>query len=117
MNHFVWEALWLVVEEHREGLDHEFLAAMLREFLPREHYAPPDRPYFQSSFEGMWSLLEYPDALMHSIGNVRAKRLQEGEKAFRQLSAEMQAAIKKVARHIPTMLQIANRRIRKTYQW
>ncbi|OGY22055.1 MAG: hypothetical protein A2113_02465 [Candidatus Woykebacteria bacterium GWA1_44_8] len=115
--HFIWEALWQAAEENGNKLDREFLAVILREFLTREHYAPPDRPYFRSSFEEMWRSHEYPDAMMHSIGNVRVKHLREGRKAFKQLPSGMQEAIERVAKHVPTMLPIANRRIRKTYHY
>lgn len=117
MNHFVWEALWPAAEANGNKLDMEFLAVMLRVLLPRQHYSPPDRPYFKSTFEGWWRALEYPDVLMYSIGNVRARRLREGRKAFMQLPAGMQEAVKEVAKHIPAMLPIANQRIKKTYHW
>lgn len=117
MVHMLWGTLWQSVEENKEELDQEVLAAILREFQPRWN---DGGPYFSGShasfFEQCWSL-EYPDTGSVSICNVRISRLKRGEKAFKELKPKEQAAIRKIARHMPTMLRIANQRVRKTFRW
>ena len=119
LEHFIWEALWQAFQENQEKPDRTFMAAMLRSFLPREYYAPPDRPYRMSNFVRRWGSrgLEYPDTIMHSIGNIRLERLQKGREAFSQLPDNVKDSIRQVAQHIPPMLEIAIKRIKKTYLW
>jgi hypothetical protein len=119
IEHFIWEALWKAAQENSNALDKRFIATMLRSFLPREHRAPPNRPYRESNFVRSWGPagLQYPDTIMHSVGNLRLRHLQNGLKAFDSLPEEMQDSIRQVAQHVPTMLEIAIQRIRKTYMW
>ncbi|OGE70780.1 hypothetical protein A2617_01700 [Candidatus Daviesbacteria bacterium RIFOXYD1_FULL_41_10] len=112
LEHFSWEVLWEADQKHPEVLDKTFKASLFRDFLPREHYAPPDHPYSMSNFQQCW-INFYPDTLMDSIGNIRLARLKEGCKIFLTLPEEIRASIDLVAKHTPTMLEIATSRFRK----
>lgn len=119
LEHFTWEALWKTFQEDQEKLDRTFMAAMLRSFLPREYHAPPERPYRMSNFVYRWGSfwLEYPDTIMHSVGNVRLERLHRGRESLTFLPENVVASIRQVRQYIPTMLEIAIKRIQKTYMW
>ncbi len=117
MEDYIWEMLWQAVQENSDALNRMFIAVMLRRFLPREYYAPPDRPYRISNFARRWESLEYPDGIMHSVGNLRLEHLQKGREVLALLPDEIKNSIKQIAQHVPIMLQIAIERIRKTYRW
>lgn len=116
MERIIWEFLWEAVEKHPEELDRGFMAAMLSDFLPRQHYSPPDRPFNRTYFSENWKGFGgpgYPDTWMQPICNVRSERLKSGIEAFDELPEQVQQSIQKVVRHIPTMLDIAIARIGK----
>lgn len=116
----VWGELWQAIEAYPAVLDRSFLAAMLRNLFPKEHYSPPSRSSRASSFRDRWRggfARDYPDDSTTSICNVKARYLREGHKAFAELPEPVQDSIRQVACHVPTMLEIAIARIRRTYRW
>lgn len=117
LEHYIWETLWQAVQENETKLDRAFVATMLRGFLPREHYAPPEHPYRASNFLGHWQRMEYADTSSHSVGNLRLERIKQGREAMDRLPQMIAASIRKVAPHVPPMLEIAIKRIRRTYMW
>jgi hypothetical protein len=117
LEHYIWEALWQAVQENEAKLDRTFVAAMLRSFLPREHYAPPERPYRTSNFVSHWRNGEYPDTLFHSVSNLRLGRIKSGRESMDRLPQTVATSIREVAQHVPPMLEIAIKRIRRTYIW
>jgi len=117
LEHFTWEALWQAFQENQEKLERAFMAAMLRSFLPREYHAPPDRPYRASNFASRWRGGEYADTLLHSVSNLRLSRIKQGREAMGRLTETVAASVNEVAQHIPPMLKIAIKQIRRTYMW
>lgn len=117
IEHHIWEALWQAFQENQEKLDQQFRAAMLREFLPRQHHAPPERPYYESRFCHHWKFFEFADRPFSSIGNIRLQILRTGGADFVRLPDSTRTSIKIVAQHIPQMLDITVARIKKTYHW
>lgn len=119
LENFTWEALWQAFQENQTKLDRRFMATALRSFLPREHYAPPEGPYHKSYFASHWGVggLGYPADVWRSVSYIRPELLREGREALALLPEDIVSSIHKVAPYIPTMLEIAIKRIRKTYLW
>lgn len=119
LERFTWEALWQAFQENQTKLDRRFMATALRSFLPKEHYAPPDHPYLKSYFATHWGVrgVGYPADTWTSVSYIRPELLREGREALALLPEDTVASIHKVAPYIPTMLEIAIKRIRKTYLW
>lgn len=117
LEHYVWETLWQTVQGNETKLDRAFVASMLRSFLPREHYAPPEHPYRASNFLGHWQSMEYADTSFHSVGNLRIECIKQGREAMGRLPQEIATSIREVAIHVPPMLGIAIKRIQHTYMW
>jgi hypothetical protein len=113
----IWEALWQAVQENQTKLNKVFMAAMLRSFIPRQHHAPPERPYCMSAFAAHWLDGERSDTLYCSVSNLRLECIKQGREAMTRLSQEVVTSINEVAEHVPSMLEIAIKRIRRTYQW
>ncbi len=114
---YTWEMLWTAVEAHRETADVSFLASMLRGFIPRENYCPPDRPYYRSRFVERWENVMYPLTRLSSVHRLRPECIALGEKALRRLPEPVVAAIDITAQYIPPMLDLIIGRIKKTYLW
>lgn len=104
---YVWEALWQAVQENETKLDRAFSAAMMRSFIPRNHYAPPERPYTMSHFVSHWRGREYADSMFRSISNIRIGILKQGSVAINRLPQTTADSIKEAAQHVPMMLEIA----------
>lgn len=117
LEHYIWEVLWQTVQENETKLDRAFISAMLRSFLPREHYAPPEGLYRMSNFVSYWQNMEYADTLFHSVSNLRLERIKQGREAMGRLLQAVATSIREVAQHVPPMLEIAIKRIRRTYMW
>lgn len=117
LEHHIWEALWQAVQENKRQLDETFVAAMLRSFLPRYYYAPPERPYLMSDFVFDWQGGGYADTLFRSVSNLHLCLISDGRKLMKSLDQEVATSIRKVTLRVPTMLEIAIERIRRTYMW
>lgn len=120
--HFIWEALWQAYETNQEKLDRTFMGAMLRDFMPRlREGGPLDHNFSQCDFEQNWGVgvvgHHYADTIFQSVGNVRISCLREGHKALGSLPVNVVNSISQVAQHIPRMLEIVIRHMKKTYQW
>lgn len=114
---YAWEMLWEAAEAHRETANISFLASVLRGFLPRENYCPPDRPYRRSRFVERWENVAYPLTSFSSVHRLRPECIDLGKKALRRLPAPVVDVINKTATHIPPMLDLVIERIKKTYHW
>jgi hypothetical protein len=104
-NHCVWEALWQAFLENETKLDRTFMAAMLRDFLPRYHYAPPDHPYYESYFVARWPKT-INTVFCPPIENLHLRFLKEGHEAMQRLPEATAASVRTVAGHIPKMLEV-----------
>ncbi|HLC39012.1 MAG TPA: hypothetical protein VJJ80_02745 [Patescibacteria group bacterium] len=114
---FVWEQLWMKIQWKRHPLDSDFVVVMLREFVPRHHMGGELYPSFcRSTFAGLWPHVYQPVG-GSSIHSLLPETLELGNRSFDTSSEEIQDSILQVAEHVPTMLEIANARIRKTYSW
>ncbi len=116
---YVWETLWKTVlqKDGQTTLSREFIAAMFRVFLPREHHAPPDHPYRESEFVSWWNAIQPGDRLFSSIGHLRIDAVESGNKALRNLPHALTVPATIVSQHVPMMLEIVVNRIQKTYLW
>lgn len=112
LEHYIWEALWQTARYNKTKLNKEFVSAMLRSFLPREHCAPRNRPCHMSNFLSHWRSGEYTtDTLSHSVSKLRLCRIKDGRRSMNRLPEDVADSVKKVAQHVPTMLKIAIKRL------
>ncbi|MBI4837140.1 MAG: hypothetical protein HY813_01900 [Candidatus Portnoybacteria bacterium] len=104
----LWEAIWKAthLSEPRFRLNETILVVIWHLFIPRKHYAPPERPYYLSWFEGWWENFRYADDLFSNVCNVRLECLKDGEKEFESLSEDIQSAISEISKHVPEMLKM-----------
>lgn len=111
----LWGVLWETVEEHKRVFDRDFLASTLRNFIPRMHHVPPNRPWHESRFENCWrGPFGNPlaDTVAGPIGNLRISCLRDGEETILELAEPVQESIQKIAEHVPQMLYITIEHIR-----
>ena len=117
VEHHAWEALWRAVQENGGALDRAFIAAMLRRFLPRQHHAPPEHPYYESMFLYGWDSSTCMNTSLKSVGTLLPECVARGQKALETLPQNEVDSIRSVALHVPRMLEITLARIRRTYWW
>lgn len=121
MANLLWETLWKSFKSNPEALNKEFMAAMLREFLPRFHSGGPlfSSGYdnlFVANWKGVWGG-GYADNKFRSVGRLRIDVTRKGRKAARLLPEEIVSSVNLVAKHIPPMLTTSIHVIRKSYLW
>ncbi len=118
MSKLCWAEVWRAYLENHDVLSEQFMASMLRLLMPRfRSGASLSSNVAHDMIADMWQFIRYTDTTMHSVGNLRFERIEKGRKAFRDLSPEMVEAIDVVAGHMPTMLEISIKYLRKYYRW
>lgn len=112
----VWEIFFPLVSQNKE-FDKKFTASLLRIFIPRRHYAPPERPYYKNNFRYYWTAMECSDTQFHSVSNLRIEVIRKGVDIMKRISPNIASYIENIAEYSPEMLDLAIERIRSTYHW
>src|SRR3989338_3736864 len=110
---YSWHQMWSFFGNYptkTKKFSEEFVGALLRIFIPRQHTVDgPDRPYNQSFFVTRWNdYNHYPDWFNDKVGNVRLHHLQRGKEVFETFSKETKEEIRLVAKLIPLILKEVN---------
>jgi len=114
---YSWYQLWSLFGDYPGGkterhkrFSNEFVGALMRIFIPRQHTVDgPGRPYNQSFFITRWNNYNhYPDWFNDKVGNVRLCHLQRGKEALETFSKETQENIKLIASFIHSILKKVN---------
>lgn len=122
LKHFIWRELYTAWMLHQFILDPNFMATMLREFLPQYHDAGPnDRPYTESKFVEHWGggLLgyKYCDEEYDESGNLKQRYHKIGREAFSELPINVQVSITMVSNRIPKILKAVVDHIKTIHQY
>jgi hypothetical protein len=113
-----WELLWEFLAGPDTGLSQEFIAAILKGFLPRSHHSPPDRPYLRTDFVSFWAFHSPAYPYMSSVGKLtKWSQSWAKEESLARLSPEVVADIKRVAPYIRAGTDYAIACIRAKYRW
>ncbi|HBM46212.1 MAG: hypothetical protein UT05_C0003G0014 [Parcubacteria group bacterium GW2011_GWF2_38_76] len=119
VENITWKLLWNITKtkKARKILDRKFIEAILRDFLPREQYCPPEHPYLRSRFSEKWKFAEYADTFMSSTGNIRIEAIEQAERTTEVLPPEIINSIDKIREHIPDALKISMEYIKARFKW
>lgn len=114
---YSWNKFWNILgdynipNERPKTLNLDFIGALLRIFIPRNHYVDgPDRPYIDSYFVTSWrnGFNPFPDCLNDKTCNVRLCHLKRGRELFATFSKEIRKSIELVSNVIPLILNEVN---------
>lgn len=121
LENYLWEILYCSVqkrlEESGSGLDRNFLASMLKFFLPRYRSDDMDSE-IASHFVDYWNRIQaFWGSSFSSTATLHPDYVESSQKSFQYLPPKTRNSIRAVASHVPGMLQLINPFVRNKYSY